>query len=45
MNKKEYYTSPEVDVLTVKTEGVICQSYGDPGNPGGGLGGGNEFNL
>ena len=26
MNKKELYTSPEVDVFTVHTEGVICQS-------------------
>ena len=26
MNKKELYTSPEVDVFTVQTEGVICQS-------------------
>ena len=26
MNKKELYTSPEVDVFTLQTEGVICQS-------------------
>ena len=38
MTEKEFYTSPEVDVFTVQTEGVICQSgnYGindwnDPG--------------
>lgn len=26
MNKKELYTSPEVDVFTLQSEGVICQS-------------------
>ena len=26
MIKKEFYTSPEVDVFTVQTEGVICAS-------------------
>lgn len=26
MIKKDFYTSPEVDVFTVQTEGVICQS-------------------
>ena len=26
MNKKELYTSPEVNVLVVRFEGVICQS-------------------
>ena len=26
MTEKEFYTSPEVDVFTVQTEGVICQS-------------------
>ena len=28
MTEKEFYTSPEVDVFTVQTEGVICQSTG-----------------
>ena len=28
MTEKEFYTSPEVDVFTVQTEGVICQSGG-----------------
>ncbi len=36
MTKKELYTSPEVDVLEIKIEGVICQSIGgetiDPGS-------------
>lgn len=40
MTKKELYTSPEVDVLEIKFEGVICQSgeFGAPGLPGPGLG-------
>ena len=28
MNKKLEYLTPEVDVFTVQTEGVICQSTG-----------------
>ena len=31
MTEKEFYTSPEVDVFTVQTEGVICQSTGTMG--------------
>ena len=37
MTEKEFYTSPEVDVFTVQTEGVICTSlkYGsNDGDPG-----------
>lgn len=26
MNKKSFYTSPEVDILVVQAEGVVCQS-------------------
>ena len=26
MNKKQLYTTPEVDVLVLQTEGVVCQS-------------------
>ena len=26
MNEKQFYTSPEVDVLVVRFEGVICTS-------------------
>jgi hypothetical protein len=33
MTKKELYTSPEVDVFLVQTEGVICQSSGEIGVP------------
>ena len=43
MTEKEFYTSPEVDVFTVQTEGVICGSeFGDPGAPGG-IPGFNDF--
>lgn len=28
MIKKDFYTSPEVDVFIVQTEGVICESTG-----------------
>ena len=35
MNKKELYTSPEVDVFVVQTEGVVCTSGGfDPNSWG-----------
>lgn len=27
MNKKMLYEQPQVDVFTVQTEGVICQSF------------------
>ena len=34
MTNKELYTSPEVDVYTLQTEGVICESTGEMGiNP------------
>lgn len=26
MNKKSFYTSPEVDILVVQAEGVVCAS-------------------
>lgn len=40
MKDKELYVAPEVEVLVVRNEGVICSSpsYGDPGSPGGGAG-------
>ena len=45
MTKKELYTSPEVDVFTVQTEGVICQSgYGAPGAAGLGFSDGGNIN-
>lgn len=48
MTKKELYTSPEVDVFTLQSEGVICQSdtdliFGNPGEPGGVLEDGGLF--
>ena len=39
MTKKELYTSPEVDVFVIQTEGVICQSTGDMTIPDWGDGG------
>ena len=37
--EKEFYTSPEVNVFTLQSEGVICQSlqYGSAGEPGAGF--------
>ena len=32
MNKQLEYLTPEVNVFTVQTEGVICQSTWDPNN-------------
>jgi len=32
MNKKSDYISPEVDVFTLLSEGVVCQSGFDPNN-------------
>lgn len=29
MTKKQLYTTPEVDVLVLQTEGVVCQSSTD----------------
>ncbi len=29
MNKKEFYTSPEVEAFEVRYEGVVCQSTGE----------------
>lgn len=34
MNKKEFYTSPEVEAFEVRYEGVVCQSGGKQGSPG-----------
>lgn len=36
MIKKQFYTSPEVDVFLIRPEGVICTSgFGGEGEPGG----------
>ena len=37
-NKKLEYLTPEVDVFTVQTEGVICQSTGNNSIPNWGNG-------
>ena len=39
------YASPEVDVLYLRSEGVLCGSFGDPGAPGRDLGQENEWDL
>lgn len=35
-NKKVPYESPEVEIVEIKSEGIICQVSGMPGYPGGG---------
>ena len=32
MNKKEFYTSPEVEAFEVRYEGVVCYSKNDQSN-------------
>ena len=45
MNKKLEYLTPEVDVFTVQTEGVICESgLGTPGAAGKGFNNGGNIN-
>ena len=39
MNKQLEYLTPEVNVFTVQTEGVICQSTGEMSIPDWGDGG------
>ena len=47
MNKKLLYTSPEVELLVLRGEEIICGSplYGDPGEPGGEIGSGDTYDL
>ena len=49
MNKKLFYTQPTTDILDVRLEGLICESitifFGDPGEAGGEIGGGDTYNL
>ena len=47
MNKKQLYTSPEVELLVLKTGEIICGSplYGNPGEPGGEIGSGDTYDL
>lgn len=28
------YESPQVDVFALRSEGLLCQSFGEPGAPG-----------
>lgn len=42
------YSAPEISVLLLEPESVICQSdltYGNDGEPGGNPGWGDEFNF
>ena len=39
------YTSPQVQIFTLRSEGVLCQSYGEPGAPGNDLETDNEWDL
>jgi hypothetical protein len=41
---KEFYIAPELQVLVVYNEGIICSSdnYGNPGSAGGGSGHNNQ---
>ena len=34
MNKKQFYSAPEAELLVIKFEGNFCQT-GDPGGAGG----------
>ena len=44
MNEKQFYTSPEVDVLVVRFEDNVM-SYGAKGAAGGNIYYGNEYDL
>ena len=39
------YASPQVQIFTLRSEGVLCQSYGKPGAPGNDLETDNEWDL
>ena len=39
------YASPKVDVVNLRSEGVLCGSFGDPGAPGKDLDQENEWDL
>lgn len=39
------YITPQVDVLNLRAEGVLCGSYGDPNAPGKDLGQENEWDF
>ena len=34
VDKRKVYSTPLVDVLSLRTEGMLCQSYGDINKPG-----------
>ena len=39
------YVSPQVQTFTLRSEGVLCQSYGEPGAPGNDLETDTEWDL
>ncbi len=41
----EAYAAPVCNVLDVKVEGVMCQSYGDPGAAGAKVTNGGVYNF
>ena len=47
--QKTTYTSPEVELLELRSEGIICESitiyFGDPGEAGDEIGDGGTYNL
>lgn len=46
MKQKLFYESPLLESFVINNEGIIADSnYGDPGQAGGDLGGGDEYNL
>ena len=42
---KQFYLTPETEVLEFKCEGIICESGGGVGGPGGYDNGGDPFNF
>ena len=43
MKEKELYFAPDVQILTIQNEGVICESpYGEEGAAGGNAGNNNQ---
>ncbi|MBO4692036.1 MAG: hypothetical protein J5604_04590 [Bacteroidales bacterium] len=45
MKTKQFYLSPETDVLEIISEGVVCESGGGVGGPGNFDNGGDPFNF
>ncbi|MBQ6437727.1 MAG: hypothetical protein IJK20_04660 [Bacteroidales bacterium] len=39
------YSAPDCTIVNVKVQGFFCQSYGNPGAPGGDITPGNTYDL